>query len=416
MDSTNQLIFFCGLLLCAAIFASFLSRRIGAPLLVTFLVVGILFGEDGPGGIIFNDVGLSYFVCSFALAIILYDGGIHTPMKNFRQALRPAVILASVGVLVTTSIVALGMWAILGTEPLHALLVGSLVASTDAAAVFLLLRQQGIKLKPEVSNTLEVESGVNDPMAIFLALTFTGLILAGGAGESGASFLSVPAGFLQQFGIGAALGIGGGRLLTFIYDRVAMELGLNPIFALASGLLIFGAANILGGSGFLAVYLAGLILGNHAYRAKQVVKQFMDGIAWLAQLAMLLILGLLVTPSHLITDIPEALLISFVLIFIARPAAVFISLAFEKFSWREKLFMSWVGLRGAIPIYLAIIPVLLGVSGNFFNIAFLVVLVSLLVQSTTVGLVSRLLKVVEGEKAPEAPAAAEAVSAEAKPA
>ncbi|MDP1555294.1 MAG: potassium/proton antiporter [Hyphomonas sp.] len=404
MDSTNQLIFFCGLLLCAAIFASFLSRRIGAPLLVTFLVVGILFGEDGPGGIVFNDVPLSYLACSFALAIILYDGGIHTPMKNFRQALRPAVILASVGVLVTASIVALSMWAFLGTDPLYALLLGSLVASTDAAAVFLLLRQQGIKLKPEVANTLEVESGVNDPMAIFLALTFTGLILAGGFGAISDDPWSVPAGFIQQFGIGALLGIAGGRLLTFTYDRVALELGLNPIFALASGLLIFGATNILGGSGFLAVYLAGLILGNHAYRAKQVVKQFMDGIAWLAQLAMLLILGLLVTPTELVSDVPEALLISFILIFVARPAAVFISLAFETFSWREKLFISWIGLRGAMPIYLAIIPVLLGVPGNFFNIAFLVVMVSLVLQSTSVGLVARWLGVrdiTEPEAAPE---------------
>ena len=395
MDSTNQLILFCGLLLCAAIFASFLSRRIGAPLLVTFLGVGILFGEDGPGGIVFNDVPLSYLACSFALAVILYDGGIHTPMKNFRQALRPAVLLSSVGVFVTTSIVALGMWWFLGTDPLYALLFGSLVAATDAAAVFLLLRQQGIKLKPMVANALEVESGINDPMAIFLALTFTGLILAGGFDGMEGGVWSVPAGFVQQFGIGAALGIAGGRLLTFFYDRVALELGLNPIFALAAGLLIFGAANILGGSGFLAVYLAGLILGNHAYRAKQVVKQFMDGMAWLAQLAMLLILGLLVTPSKLIADIPEALLISAILIFAARPAAVFISLAFEGFSWREKLFMSWVGLRGAIPIYLAIIPVLLGVPGNFFNIAFLVVLVSLVLQSTTVGIVGRLLKVGE---------------------
>ncbi len=406
MDSTNQLIFFCGLLLCAAIFASFLSRRIGAPLLLTFLGVGILFGEDGPGGIVFNDVPLSYLACSFALAIILYDGGIHTPMKNFRQALRPALILASVGVMVTASIVAFGMWYFLGTDPLYALLFGSLVASTDAAAVFLLLRQQGIKLKPEVANTLEVESGVNDPMAIFLALTFTAIILAGGMSGMEGGFLSVPAGFIQQFGIGALLGIGGGRLLTFFYDRVSLELGLNPIFALASGLLIFGAANILGGSGFLAVYLAGLILGNHAYRAKQVVKQFMDGIAWLAQLAMLLILGLLVTPSHLVEDIPDALLISAILIFAARPAAVFISLAFEKFTWREKLFISWVGLRGAVPIYLAIIPVLLGVPGNFFNIAFLVVLVSLLLQSTTISLVGRVLKVGEAEPEVDKPKAA----------
>ncbi|MEQ9506962.1 MAG: potassium/proton antiporter [Hyphomonas sp.] len=401
MESTNQLIFFCGLLLCAAIFASFVSRRIGAPLLVTFLGVGILFGEDGPGGFVFNDAGFSYLACSFALAIILFDGGVHTQLKNFRQALRPAAILASLGVIVTTGIIGLGMWYILGIDPLYALLLGAIVASTDAAAVFLLLRQQGIRLKPEVSNTLEVESGINDPMAIFLTLTFTGLMVATAAGESTSAW-TIPAGFIQQFGIGALLGLMGGRALTFFFDRVRLELGLNPIFALASGFLIFGAANILGGSGFLAVYLAGLILGNHAYRAKQLVKQFMDGMAWLAQLAMLLILGLLVTPSQLVPDIPDALLMSFLLIFVARPAAVFLSLAFEKFTWREKLFISWVGLRGAIPIYLAIFPVMMGVPGNFFNIAFLVVLVSLVLQSTTVGLVAGWLGIGAEAEEPEA--------------
>jgi cell volume regulation protein A len=406
MDSTNQLIFFCGLLLCAAIVASFVSRRIGAPLLVTFLGVGILFGEDGPGGVVFNDAHLSYLACSFALAVILYDGGVHTSLKSFRQALRPAAILASLGVIVTAAIVAVGMWGLLGTDPLYAFLLGSLVASTDAAAVFLLLRQQGIKLKDRVANTLEVESGINDPMAIFLAMTFTGLMLAIETRSAASEVWTVPVGFVQQFGIGAAVGLAGGRLLTFFFDRIELELGLNPIFALAAGLLIFGATNILGGSGFLAVYLAGLILGNHAYSAKQVVKQFMDGMAWLAQLAMLLVLGLLVTPTKLIADIPDALLISFLLIFIARPAAVFLSLAFEPFSWREKLFISWVGLRGAIPIYLAIIPVILGVPGNFFNIAFLVVLVSLVLQSTTIGLVARWLKIGEepAEKAVAVPA------------
>lgn len=312
------------------------------------------------------------------------------------QAFRPAALLASVGVLVTTGLVGLGMWGILGTDPFYALLLGAIVTSTDAAAVFLLLRQQGIKLKEEVGNTLEVESGINDPMAIFLTLTFTGLMVAGAAS---APVWSVPAGFVQQFGIGAVLGLIGGRMLTLVFDRIGLELGLNPIFALAAGLLIFGAANILGGSGFLAVYLAGLILGNHAYGAKQVVKQFMDGMAWLAQLAMLLILGLLVTPTKLVADIPDALLMSFILIFIARPAAVFLSLAFEAFTWREKLFISWVGLRGAIPIYLAIFPVMMGVPGNFFNIAFLV---SLVLQSTTVGLVARWLKIGDGAAAPSA--------------
>lgn len=392
MDQTNQLIFFAGLLLCVSILGATVSRRIGTPLLVAFLAVGILFGEDGPGGIIFNDRPLSFLACSFALAIILFDGGVHTLWSNFRQAFRPAIILSTLGVMLTAGLVALGPIFLLGMDPLLALLIGSIVASTDAAAVFLLLRQQGIALKPSVSNVLEVESGINDPMAIFLTLTFTGLTIAGGASPDPAA---IPIAFVQQFGIGLLLGLAGGRLLTTYYDRVHLDLGLYPIFALGGGLFVFGATNLIGGSGFLAVYVAGLILGNHAFKARQIVKQFMDGIAWLAQLGMLLILGLLVTPTTLVQSVPEALIVSVVLIFIARPAAVFVCLAFEPFSWREKLLISWVGLRGAIPIYLAIIPVLLGVSGEFFNIAFLVVLMSLVIQSTTIGLVSRLLGVSE---------------------
>ncbi len=390
MDQTNQLIFFTGLLLCLSILGATVSRRIGTPLLLAFLLVGILFGEDGPGGIVFNDLPLSYLVCSFALAIILFDGGIHTLWLNFRQALRPAVVLSTLGVAITSGLVALGPILLLGMDPLLALLAGSIVASTDAAAVFLLLRQQGIALESKLSNVLEVESGINDPMAIFLTLTFTGLLLTGGAARD---LIGVPLDFAQQFGFGLLFGLAGGRLLTAYYDHVHLDLGLYPIFALAGGLLVFGATNLAGGSGFLAVYIAGLMLGNHAFKARQIVKQFMDGIAWLAQLGMLLLLGLLVTPTRLVESVPEALIITFLLIFVARPAAVFICLAFEPFTWREKLFISWVGLRGAIPIYLAIIPVLLGVSGGFLNIAFLVVLLSLVIQGSTIGLVGRILGV-----------------------
>jgi cell volume regulation protein A len=227
-------------------------------------------------------------------------------------------------------------------------------------------------------------------MAIFLTLTFATLLTAGTTDVTG-SFIAMQ--FFQQIGIGIALGFTGGKALIWVFDRVAIDSGLYPIFALASGLLVFGATNLLGGSGFLAVYIAGLLLGNHQYKAKQVVQQFMDGMAWLAQLVMLLVLGLLVTPSELIQDIPIAIVIAFMLIFVARPMAVFTSLLFERFSWREKIFISWVGLRGGIPIYLAIIPAMYGLEGEYFNIAFVVVLCSLFLQGWTIRPVARILDV-----------------------
>ncbi len=390
MEFTDQFIFFSGLLLCLSILAGIVSNRTGAPLILAFLGVGILFGQDGPGGIIFNDMQLSYSVCSFALAIILFDGGIHTPLKHFRSAARPAFMLATLGVLLTAGITGAGMWYFLQIDWLHALLFGSIFASTDAAAVFLLLRQKGVQLEPAMSNTLEVESGINDPMAIFLTLTFVELILGQ---NNGNTWLHISGDFIRQMGIGAAFGFAGGKLLTWFFDRIELDSGLYPIFALAGGLLVFGATNLLGGSGFLAAYVAGLILGNHDYQAKQLVQQFMDGIAWLSQLGMLLLLGLLVTPTELIGDIPTAMIIAGILIFIARPVAVFISLIFERFSSKEKLFIAWVGLRGAIPIYLAIIPVMLGLEGQYFNIAFIVVLCSLFLQGWTIRPIGKMLGV-----------------------
>ncbi len=390
MEFTNQFIFFSGLLLCLSILAGIFSNRTGAPLLLAFLAVGVLFGEDGPGGIVFNNMSLSYSVCSLALAVILFDGGIHTPLKNFKQACRPAFSLATLGVLITSGITALGIWYFLHVDILQALLFGSIVGSTDAAAVFLLLRQRGVKLEAPMSSTLEVESGINDPMAIFLTLLLVQLMLNQ---NNDNMFLLVGGDLIRQMGIGAAFGYAGGRALIWFFDRLELDSGLYPIFALAGGLLIFGATNLLQGSGFLAVYLAGLLLGNHEYKAKKLVQQFMDGLAWLSQLGMLLVLGLLVTPTMLIQDVPIAIIIAAVLIFVARPAAVFICLAFEKFTWREKLFISWVGLRGAIPIYLAIIPVMFGLEGNYFNIAFIVVLCSLFLQGWTVRPVAKLLAV-----------------------
>jgi cell volume regulation protein A len=390
MEFTNQFIFLCGLLLCFGILAGIVSNRTGAPLILAFLGVGILFGQDGPGGVAFNNMQLSYSVCSFALAIILFDGGINTQIRHFRLVARPAFSLATLGVLLTAGITGFGMRCLLDVDWLHALLLGSIVASTDAAAVFLLLRQRGMKLKPSLSNTLEVESGVNDPMAIFLTLIFVELLLAGGEGNP---WLGIVGEFTRQMGIGAAFGYTGGKILMWLFDRIELDSGLYPIFALAGGLLVFGAANLLGGSGFLAAYIAGLLLGNHEYKTKDSVQQFMDGVAWLSQLGMLLLLGLLVTPSALIQDIPKAVVMAGILIFVARPLAVFASLAFERFNWKEKMFISWVGLRGAIPIYLAIIPVMLGLEESYFNTAFIVVLCSLLLQGWTIHPAARMLGV-----------------------
>jgi len=393
MDLTNQFIFFSGLLLSLSILAGVFSHRIGAPLLLVFLGVGVLFGEDGPGGIVFNDMPLSYTVCSVALAIILLDGGLHTPFRNFRVALRPSFLLSTMGVLLTTGVTAAGAHLILGIDLLQSLLFGSIVASTDAAAVFLLLRQRGVKIRPLMSNTLEVESGINDPMAIFLTLTFVTML---SNPESGNLATAAAIGFVQQMGIGAVMAYLGGKVLIWLLDRIEMDSGLYPIIALSGGLLVFGATNMMGGSGFLAIYGTGLILGNHEFKAKKVVQQFLDGLAWLSQLAMLLVLGLLVTPTKLVDDIPTALVIAGMLLFVSRPFAVFACLLFEPFNWREKLFMSWVGLRGAIPIYLAIIPVMMGVEGQYFNIAFIVVLCSLFLQGWSIQKAAKLLKVETG--------------------
>jgi cell volume regulation protein A len=392
VEFIDQLIFFSGLLLCLSVLAGAAFSRLGAPLLLAFLGVGIFFGQDGVGGIVFNDMQLSYSICSFALAVILFDGGIHTPMHHFWHVLRPAFSLATIGVLLTAGITGLAMWYVLDIAIIQALLFGAIVASTDAAAVFLLLRQSNIQLNPVMTHTLEVESGMNDPMAIFLTLTLVECILLSYQGNMGVHIIGD---FFKEMGIGAIAGYVGGRALTGCLSKIELDSGLCPIFALAGGLLVFGATNLLHGSGFLAVYIAGLMLGNHEYQAKLLTQQFMDGIAWLAQLGMLLVLGLLVTPSELIDDIPIALFMVAVLIFVARPVAVFSSLALARFSWQEKGFISWVGLRGAIPIYLAIIPVMKGLDGHYFNIAFIVVVCSLFIQGWTIRPMATWLRVKE---------------------
>ncbi len=394
MELINQVIFqviFVGALLVAvSILLGMVSSRVGAPLLLVFLGLGMLAGEDGPGGITFNDFRTTYLAGSIALAIILFDGGLRTPRAAFKLAMWPALSLATIGVAITASIAgAFACWA-LGISWLPGLLIGATIASTDAAAVFLLLHARGTEISKRVSATLELEAGMNDPMAIFLTIACIELMTQP---VSGMGVTHVVMMFLTQMLGGAALGLGGGYFLLWLINRIEIAAGLYPILAAAIALTVFAGAQLLDASGFLAVYLTGLVLGNNRHRAQQVISRFHDGLAWLAQISMFLLLGLLVTPSALLQNWSAEILIALALVFIARPIAAFVALAPFRFSWRQRLFMAWVGLRGAVPIFLASIPVIAEVPNAmmFFNVAFVVVITSLLIQGWTVTPTARFL-------------------------
>lgn len=389
MEFTQQLLLIGSLLVLLSILASPLSSRLGVPILAVFLALGMAAGADGIG-LVYDDPVSAFLIGNLALAIILFDGGLRTDTATFRVGLRPALSLATVGVLITAGITGMAAAWLLGLAPVAGLLLGAIVGSTDAAAVFGLLGARGLELKRRVGATLEIESGLNDPMAVFLTLLFLDWVLL----DHGPGGLGVAGQLLWQMGFGAALGLGGGWLLARIINGLHLNAGFYPLAALAGGIAIFASANVLGGSGFLAVYLAGLLLGNRPLQAGHDIRRFNDGLAWLAQIGMFLILGLLVSPTELWAFAPAGLAIAGVLIFIARPVAVFIGLAPFRLAWREQVFLSWVGLRGAVPIILALFPLLAGLpeASTYFNIAFFVVLVSLLVQGSTVAPVARWLK------------------------
>ncbi|MGQ0662202.1 MAG: potassium/proton antiporter [Pseudomonadota bacterium] len=389
MDSVNHLIFLGGFLVALSILAGMLSSRLGAPLLLVFLGLGMLAGEDGPGGIVFDDFRATYLVGSVALAIILFDGGLRTPRAAFKIALWPALSLATIGVLATAIIAgAAAVWA-MEMSAREGFLVGATVASTDAAAVFLLLHARGTELNRRVGATLEIESGVNDPMAVFLTIVAVDFVLQP---ELPLSW-PLAAQFVVQMGGGGAIGLAGGVLLLALINRVEIAPGLYPILAASLALVIFAGAHMVGASGFLAVYLAGLVLGHRRHRAQQVILRFHDGLAWLAQIVMFLLLGLLVTPRELVPTLGGELAVAAALIVVARPVAVWLSLLPFRFTWREQAFVAWVGLRGAVPIFLASIPVIADVPRGmtYFHIAFVVVLASLVVQGWTVTQAARLL-------------------------
>jgi cell volume regulation protein A len=389
MELTNQLILLAGILFLTSILASVVTPRLGVPLLFVFLIIGMLAGEDGPGGIKFGDYQLANLAGTAALAVVLFDGGMRTHMGSFRVALRPALTLATFGTLLTAAIAGSFSTWLLGLSWAEGALIGAIVASTDAAAVFSLLHTNAVSLNQRVTSALEIESGTNDPMAVFLTLALLGYLTA----PQDYTWTDSALFFMQQMGVGAALGWGGGYLLVQALNRLELSDSLYPLLTLFTGLAIFGVTAILGGSGFLAVYLAGLFVGNRKVRAYASIRRFHDGIAWMSQIGMFVILGLLVTPTKLVPVAVPGLLISLVLIVVARPVAVWFSLLPFRFPWREQVYISWVGLRGSVPILLATYPWIVGLenAGLFFNIAFFIVLVSLVIQGWTVAPAARLL-------------------------
>ena len=390
LDAVSIVILLGALLVLTGILSSLVAMRFGAPLLFVFLLVGMLAGESGPGGIRFDDVRSTYIVGSIALALILFDGGLRTRFATFRNVLGPAVTLATVGVVLTALLTAPVAKLMLGMNWIEAMLVGAVVASTDAAAVFFLLHARGLRLRPRVAATLEVESGSNDPFAVFLTIVLVQFLLIGEQ-----TWQQVTLELLRETIIGTLIGILGGRAIVLVLNQLGLPQGLHAPFVTTSALVIFGFASALHGSGFLAVYLAGLVVGNRATRAHNTVIAFLDALTWLAQIAMFVLLGLLVTPERLIDTLVAALAVAVTLMFFARPVAVFLCLTPFRFPWREKSFIAWIGLRGAVGIFLASIPLLVQLpkAEIYFNIAFVVVLTSLLIQGWSIAPAARLLNI-----------------------
>jgi len=390
MFTVDRALLVAALLLIVGIASSRFSARFGLPGLVLFIVVGMLAGSEGIGGIAFENYAVAHGIGTLALAVILFDGGLRTSVTSLRPVIAPAVSLATVGVVVTAAITGFAASAILDFPLVEGMLLGGIIASTDAAAVFAILRNTGLHLPSRISATLEAESGSNDPMAVFLTVGLIGLIT--GSVDGGVALGAL---FLRQMVIGAVLGVSTGVLVARLLRWADLSTaGLYPLFALGGGLLAFGLAAVLGGSGFLAVYLAGIVIGNTELPVRRGILLFHDGLAWLAQIGMFMLMGLLSFPSRLLAVAGPALLIAVVLIFVARPIAVFLSIAPFRFTTRQLSFISWAGVKGAVPIILAIYPLMFGLPRGplIFNVVFFVVLVSVLAQGWSLPFVANLTK------------------------
>ncbi|GGC88994.1 potassium/proton antiporter [Vreelandella lutescens] len=407
MFPVDKLILLAAVLLLVGILSSKLSARIGLPVLVLFLVIGMLAGESGIGGIAFDNPEGAHALGTLALAIILFDGGLQTPTASIRAVWKPASLLATFGVLVTALITGTAAAYILGLPLLEGLLLGAIVGSTDAAAVFSLLRNAGIHINKRLKSTLEIESASNDPMAIFLTVGLLEVLVNGM--QPGMGLLEL---FVMQMGVGAVVGLSVGWLSVKLINRIHLVAsGLYPVLVAACGFLSFGVSANLGGSGFLAIFLTGVFIGNHRIAFQRSTFLFHDGLAWLSQIVMFVVLGLLINPLSLLDVWFEGLVIAAVLILVARPLAVAPVMKLFGFNTREISLVSWVGLRGSVPIILAIFPLMFGLEGAelIFNVVFFVVLISASIQGTTLPFVARKLKLTE--KPPALPAASLEITA-----
>lgn len=400
MPSFEVLILITSALIILSVVAGRLSHRLGMPVLLLFLGLGMFAGEEGPGGIVFNDRELAQFISIGALVFILFAGGLDTSWKRVRNVVWSSASLASIGVFITAVIAGCAAMWILELPLYYGLLIGAIISSTDAAAVFAVLRSRNAGLKGNLQYLLEFESGSNDPMAVFLTVGFLQMILL----PEMKLWMLIPF-FIFQMGIGLGMGFGLGKLAVFLLNKLKLPYdGLYPVFTFAAALFIYSLTGTLRGSGFLAVYVAGIVVGNSGFVQKRSVVRFFDGMAWLSQITMFITLGLLVNPSNLVPVTTSGLLLAAVLILVARPISVFVSLWKAGYTPKEKLFISWVGLRGAVPIILSTFPSMLdpATSKLIFNIVFFVVLVSTLLQGWTLVTAAKLLGVHEPYK-PQAP-------------
>ena len=392
----ETIIFISGALIAVSVLANRLSGRLGIPLLVIFLGIGMLAGSEGPLGIVFENKNLAKFVGLSAVALILFSGGLETHWKSIRPVLWRALTLATLGAVLTALFLTLFMWLVLGMPLLHAFLLGSIVCSTDAPAVFAVMRSPNVNLNKSIRPLLEAESGSNDPIAFFLTMAALAMLAPAAAGASVWSYLYFVPGMVINLCVGMACGAALGVAACFILRKFKLEYeGLYPLLAMSFALITYGLSDELQGSGLMAVYALGLILGNLDYPNKRYIMRFHEGLGWLLQIVLFVALGLLVNPSELIAVAPVALAITAFMMFVARPVAVHIGLLGSPFSWNERTLISWAGLRGAVPIVFAVLPFAAGYerANEVFNIVFFVVVASVLFQGTTLMPLARLLKV-----------------------
>lgn len=393
MLSPSLILLTAGVLVLASVLASRISERFGVPALILFLAIGMLAGSDGPGGIHFDNAWAANLVGTFALAFILFAGGLDTNWRIIRPVVARGAVLSTLGVLVTAGLVGLFAWGVIGFNLSTGLLLGAIISSTDAAAVFSILRSRGVGLRGNLKPLLELESGSNDPMAVFLTLGMTQILTV-----LDFDWPQLLPAFLLNMGCGVVMGLAAGKLAGALFNRVHLDNeGLYPVLSMSLVALTFGVTEYLGGNGFLSVYLCGILMNGSDFAHKRAVMRFHDGLAWLMQILMFLVLGLLVFPSHLPQIAIEALAVALFLMLVARPVAVAIGLWGSTFPWRDQALVAWTGLRGAVPIVLATFPLIAGYENSdmVFNVVFFTVLTSVLIQGTLLMPVARWLRVDE---------------------